>query len=70
MRLQPVAKDAGDDVIRTARQKADDELDRTGWKFVGGGSGRQQRTADQAEQQDNETNCTHDAPPRGLHGAS
>ena len=57
MRLQPIAKDARDGVIRAAGQEADHEFDRAGGKFIGG-EGRQ-RTADQAKQHQ-QRNSDHD----------
>ena len=61
MRLQPIAKDARDGVIRAAGQEADDELDRAGWKFLRGE--RRQRTADDAEQQDSKSDSAHEPSP-------
>jgi hypothetical protein len=62
VRLQPVAEDAGDDVVWPAGQKADDELDRTD-RILVGGDGAAQRDADQAEQQNGKTNSVHEFLP-------
>src|SRR5215203_3672553 len=62
MRLQPVAEDTGDDVVRATRQESNDELDRARWIFVGSNGWREQRAADQAEQYSNKADSVHDGP--------
>ena len=63
MRLQEVAEDAGDDVVRPAGEEADDELDRAARKFVGE---RRRGEAENSQQSEGKTECAHDASPLGF----